>query len=200
MGLERTATVRIGATTTSCTVQLEAKEIVCRGALRRKLPLDRLRDLQVRDGQLRFACDGEPIAIDLGEAAAAWLDRIRNPRSRVQKLGIVAGQRVVVLGAVDADAVAEIAAALGAPPKTRLAADCDVVLCGCDDLAGLDRLPAIAGKLAANGAVWVLWPKGRKELAHEHVVAAATRAGLSSTRSMGFSDRLTGLRFVRRKA
>lgn len=200
MGLERTTVVFVGARAHECTVHLDATELTCRGEWKRKFALSGLQDLAVRRGRLEFTSAGEAIGIELGAAAAAWLDRVRNPRSRVQKLGVVPDSTVCVLGKAEADAVAEIAVVLGAAPKTRLVADADLVLCFCREPDDLARLAAIAPKLGAKGAVWLLWPKGRKDFAHEHVVAAARQAGLSSTKSMGFSEALTGLRFVRAKA
>lgn len=200
MGLERTTSVFVGARAHECTVHLDAAELTCRGGWKRKFALAELQDLAVRSGRLEFTSDGEAIGIELGAAAATWLDRIRNPRSRMQKLGVLPDSTVCVLGKAEADAVAEIAAVLGSPPKTRLVAGADLVLCFCQDPDGLARLASIAPKLGAKGAVWLLWPKGRKDFAHEHVVAAARRAGLSSTKSMGFSGAFTGLRFVRAKA
>ena len=199
MGLERTTSVFLGARAHECTVHLEPRELVCRGELARKFPLAGLQDLAVQKGRLLFSSGGERIGIELGDAAATWLDRIRNPRSRMQKLGVVADSTVCVLGKAEADAVAELTAALGAPPRTRLVAEAELVLCFCAEPDDLERLVTIAGKLAEKGAVWVLWPKGRKDFGHEHVVARAKAAGLSSTKSVGFSEALTGLRFVRAK-
>lgn len=199
MGLERTTVVFVGARAHACTVHLDATALTCRGELKRRFALAGLQHLAVRSGRLEFTSAGEAIGIELGAAAATWLDRIRNPRSRVQKLGVVPDSTVCVLGKAEAEAVAEIAVVLGAAPKARLVAGADLVLCFCQEPDGLARLVSIAPKLGAKGAVWLLWPKGRKDFAHEHVVAAARRAGLSSTKSMGFSAALTGLRFVRTK-
>lgn len=199
MGLERTTSVFVGKKGYECVVLLEAHSLICRGGLKRSWPLAELKHAAVRQGRIEFESGGERIAVELGDRAASWLDRIQNPRSRLQKLGVTATMSVCVLGAAEPDALAELLDALDAPPKKRLTAAADLVLCFWRDPEKLSALANIASKLADRGAVWVLWPKGRKDFAHEHVVAAARHAGLSSTRSMGFSAELTGLRFVRAK-
>lgn len=62
-----------------------------------------------------------------------------------------------------------------------------------ESLATLARLAPL---LAPKGGLWVLWPKGRKDLRHEEVVAAGKAAGLSQTKSAAFNDELTGLRLT----
>ncbi|MBK8101606.1 MAG: DUF3052 family protein [Planctomycetes bacterium] len=197
MGLEKDTTVFVDGRSHVCNVHLEPAAIVCRGDLKRQFALTALRDLAVAGARLSFAIGKERVEIELGKAAATWLDRIRNPRSRVQKLGVAAGMKVCVLGKADAEAIAEVAAVLNESPKMRLAVGTDIVLLFCAEPEDLTRLGAVEPKLADKGAVWVLWPKGRKDFAHEHVVAAGKSAGLSITKSMGFSEVLTGLRLVR---
>jgi hypothetical protein len=135
-----------GGRSHQCNVHLEPTAIVCRGALAREFALATLRDLAVDGARLTFAVGKERIAIELGRSAATWLDRIRNPRSRVQKLGLAAGMKVCVLGQAEADAVAEIAAVLGEAPKTRLAAGADVVLHFCAEPDDRARMPFTAAR------------------------------------------------------
>jgi hypothetical protein len=44
--------------------------------------------------------------------------------------------------------------------------------------------------------VWVVWPKGRKELREDDVRAAGGPAGLVDVKVMAFSDTLSGLKMV----
>lgn len=197
MGKELETTVRIGRATAPSRVLLETTEIIIRGTLARRVKFESISDLTARDGRLEFTSGGEPVSIELGTASEAWLESIRNPRTRVQKLGVSAEMRVCAIGPAEADALEEIAAVVGKAPGRRLAKDADVVLLFAGAVKDLARLKEVEEKLAPKGAVWVLWPKGRKDFAHEHVVSAARRAGLVQTRSMGFSETNTGLRLVR---
>lgn len=200
MGWEVNTAVRCGGDEAVCRVQLEGGEIILRGALKRRFKFAAMRELGVRGGRLEFNYEPHLVSIELGNNAAAWLDAIRNPRTRVQKLGATAGIKTCLLGAAEAEVAEELAQACGGTASTRLSRGCDLVLLFADKPKDLERLSRIEDALADGGAVWVLWPKGRREFAHEHVVQAARDAGLVQTRSMGFSELRTGLRLVRPKA
>lgn len=201
MGKETTAKVTVGSKKAECVVLLEGTEIVIRGELKRKVPRARMKGLAAVGGVLSFEDGGERVKIELGEkAAAAWRDAIENPRSRVEKLGVKAGMTVCVLGDAGRDAVGEVEAVSGSKVSRRLVKSADVVLLVVREVAELETLATVKGSLAESGAVWVLWPKGRKDLRHEEVVAAAKRSGLVQTKSVGFSEELSGLRLVRQKS
>lgn len=197
MGKELVTTVAIDGKAHTCKVLLESVGIICRAPVSRTFTLGDLRSLAVAKGRLTFTADGEKVGIALGSAAEAWLDAIRNPRSRVDKLGVKQGMKVVVLGDAELGAAEEVEAATGEPVGKRLKAGTDLVLLFADEAADLSRLAGVPKALGPKGAVWVLWPKGRRDFAHEHVVAAGKDAGLVQTKSMGFSERLTGLRLTR---
>jgi len=199
MGWDIQTNVRMNGSAAACRVQFEGGEIICRGAVKRRIALADVKSPRARAGWLEFAVGGERIGIELGAKADAWVDAITNPRTRIQKLGIEPGMRVCVIGKAEADALEEIGAAIGATPSRRLSKGADVVILFATAPGDLDRLPAIEPALADGGAVWALWPKGRTDLRHEELVAAGKRAGLSQTRSMAFSEVFTGLRLVRAK-
>jgi hypothetical protein len=148
------------------------------------------------NGWLVIRTTAESIAIELGDAADDWLQRIRNPRSRIEKLGVTPGMQIAILGCDDDAIVAEISHASGERPFARLRKGLDLVLLFAPDVSHLARLASIEPKLNDRGAVWVQWPKGRRDFGHEEV-AAAGDAGLVQSKSMGFSDRYTGLRLIR---
>lgn len=197
MGKEITTTVKVGTKAVTCDVHLDGTSITCRGLLKRAFAKADMSDLRVERGKLRFECGGDAVAIDLGEKADAWLDAIKNPRTRIQKLGVKHGMKVCVLGEAEQDALDELAAVIGEEPSRRLGKSLDLVFLFVTTPDQLSKLAAIEKSLVARGAVWALWPKGRKDLRHEEVVAAAKPAGLSQTKSVGFSEVFSGLRLVR---
>lgn len=197
MGKEQVARVRAGAEDAQCKVYLEGTEIICRGGVKRTFAAAAVKGLKLRGGWIEFDYGGEKVEIEIGEKAGAWVEAIRNPRTRMEKLGVTRGMKVCVLGRAEDDAVAELAEVLGAAPARRAGKGIDVALLFARDPEELERLGKLDAALAAGGAVWVLWPKGRKDLAHEDVVKAGKAAGLSQTKSIGFSEALSGLRLVR---
>ena len=194
MGLERNAVVRVDRERGDCKVLLEADGLILRGAIKRQIAPTSMTDLKAADGQLSFQANGESVRIELGDDAEKWLDRILNPRSRCQKLGVKVGQHVCLLGEPEDGIAAAIEEITGTKPFTRLQNGLDLVLLFVEEPESLDQLKGVAAKLEDKGAVWVIFPKGRRDLAHEPVVAAGRKANLSLSKSMAFSDRLTGIR------
>lgn len=145
-------------------------------------------------GSLRLRLDDATIA-------ARWADKINNPRSRLQKMGIEAGAKVWMIGMDDPVFVDEFNALVDEPFVTKPAkgAAYDAIVLVARAVEALKQLSKCALHLAPKGAVLVLWPKGRKDLRHEEVVGAGREAGFSQTRSMAFNDELTALRLVKAK-
>ena len=122
-------------------------------------------------------------------------DKDFSHRSLIDKLSIKAGMRVAVLAVDDADFLAQLAAKTGEVGK-RLRADCDVVMLGVEKTAGLDRITACAVSIKPAGGVWVVYPKGRKDITQAQVMEAGLAAGLVDNKVCSFSATHTALRFV----
>jgi len=60
----------------------------------------------------------------------------------------------------------------------------------------LPRLESLRNSIKKNGAVWVVWPKGRKEFREDDVRAHGPKAGLVDVKVVSFSDTLSGLKMV----
>ena len=65
-----------------------------------------------------------------------------------------------------------------------------------NDYTGLERLGRLEPYLVRNGAVWAVFPKGRKELRDVNVIRAGVAAGLVDNKVIRFSDTHTAFRFV----
>ena len=61
------------------------------------------------------------------------------------------------------------------------------------DLAKIGRLEP---SMARNGAAWIVFPKGRKDLRETDVIEAGVASGLVDNKVVRFSDTHTALRFV----
>ncbi|MBI2896379.1 MAG: DUF3052 family protein [Deltaproteobacteria bacterium] len=125
---------------------------------------------------------------------------IRYPRSRSEKLGLKPGQKVSILGVDDKGFLSEVEAlaedtTVGVPGKDR-----DLVFFAARDRADLERLGRLRRAIADDGAIWALWPKGRKELREDDVRQAALANGLVDVKVVAFSDVLSGLKLVVRRA
>jgi len=198
MGLEAKCEARIGGRWQPVSALLEEKEIVCRGPVRLRAPLDQLKNIRADKGVLSFSHGGEDVALRLGDQATRWATRIANPPSRLDKLGVKAGLRVVTIGLTDDAAFCDEARSRGAVVMTRGTAD--LVFFQITAARELSRLAALARSIAPAGAIWVLWPKGGKDLREGHVRDAALALGLVDVKVVSFSEVLSGLKLVIRKA
>jgi hypothetical protein len=116
-------------------------------------------------------------------------------RTLMEKLGVKPGRRVSVVGIDDPDFLADLDRA-GADVSHRLRRSSDLVVVAIDAPAALGRLPEMEPYLQRDGAVWVVFQKGRKELREVDVIQAGVAAGLVDNKVVRFSDSHTALRFV----
>lgn len=178
-------------------LQYEAPKLLFRGAERRVFEGEALKGVRAEAGDLVLA-DGSRFALG-DKAAASWADAILNPKSRLDKLGVKPGMKVAVLNVAD-DALAGELVARGAARVADLS-DLDLLFYAADSLADLARLPDLIPALGDKGALWVVSRKGKAAgLKDVEVMAAARGQGLADTKVVGFSETLTALRFIRRRA
>ena len=119
----------------------------------------------------------------------------RYPRSRIDKLGVKPGHRVTVLGVADPDFLAELKER-GADVSSRIRANSDIVFVAMTSKDDLPRLEALRRTIRPDGAVWVIWPKGRREFREDDVRDYGPRAELVDVKVMAFSETLSGLKMV----
>jgi hypothetical protein len=116
-------------------------------------------------------------------------------RSRIQKLGVKPGHRVLVTGVNEAAFRIELTQA-GAHVATRASGEADLIFLGADDRATLTRLRPLQKNLKRNGAIWVIRPRGSDAISESDVMAAGKAAGLVDIKVARFSDTHSALKFV----
>jgi hypothetical protein len=113
----------------------------------------------------------------------------------MDKLGVKAGARVSLVG-LDEPWLREQLAERGADVSTRVRKGSDLVLAGMSAPGDLSRLAALRAAIEPDGAVWVIWPKGRKEFREDDVRAAGPAARLVDVKVVSVSETLSGLKMV----
>jgi hypothetical protein len=121
-------------------------------------------------------------------------------RTLVDKLNIKEGARVLVLGVDDAALLADLQARAGDLSSGKTKQNCDVILLSVESIADLRKIESCRPLLTPAGGLWVVYPKGRKDITEHHVREAGLAAGLVDNKVISFSPTHTGLRFVVRKA
>lgn len=200
MGSEAICALTFQGRTAQGKALLETDEVVFRSpGLRLRLAFRDLRRVDVEAGHLVLTGPDGEVRIALGPVAARWAEKIRNPPTLLDKLGIKPHARVTVLS-VDDRAFLDALAKSGADVSPRLRKESDVVLLQVDAKADLARVAKLAPYLATTGGLWIIHPKGREDLRDTDVIAAGKKAGLVDNKTSRFSATHTALRFAVPKA
>ena len=197
MGAENTCRLVRGGRALTGRALLETDELVFRGDERVRVPLRDVVSALAQDGVLVVRTRDEELRFEVGEAVARrWAQRITDPPSLLDKLGIKPALRVSVAGVRDD----EFAAQLAARDVQHADDGADVLLLGIDERSGLQQVPAAWSRVAAGGALWIVYPKGVQAVTENDVLAAGRAAGLLDVKVARFSATHTALRFVAPRA
>jgi hypothetical protein len=200
MGLEAKCVLRVDGVPHRGTALLETDELLFRGPGRIKIPFASITSLEADDGVLRVTHPGGTAHFELGDAAAKWAERIRSPRSLLDKLGAKMRMTVSLVGEFEPDFVRELTDRVGAVSVGRARNGSDLVFFLADRTGQLTQLSALEPALAPGGAIWVVHPKGKGAVKDTEVFAAGDACGLTATKVVRFSTTLTGEKLVRRKS
>jgi hypothetical protein len=197
MGREAACAVRTGTRSGHGKAHLDSKKLDVSGPMRFSLALSEVREAVAESGWLRLQTPRGEVALELGSVAAAWAQAIRNPRSRLEKLGIKPGMRVCVLKLADAEFELELRECLGAAPARAARGRFDVVVRGLENVRDLGSLAKLRTNLEEAGALWVVYRKGKgAPLPERSVRAALLETGLVDVKVVAFSDSHTALKAV----
>jgi hypothetical protein len=196
MGLEAECTARFGGKEGVGKAHLDTAKLDFRGAFKLSIPFAEMKEVEAKRGVLRIRFPKGELALELGKAAEAWCLKIRYPKGRLDKLGVKPGQRLALV-AFDDDAFADELRArtddvtIGKPRK-----DCDAIFFGAKAKKDLARLASFEASLKRNGALWVIRPKGVKEITERDVYEAGKAAGYVDVKVVSFSETHTAEKFV----
>jgi hypothetical protein len=197
MGAEANCTAQLKGRSVAGMARLETEALYFRGGdVRLTIPFKAMTRIAARDGMLRITGPDGPLALDLGAAAAKWADKIQNPPSRLQKLGVKPAWRVSIVGVDDDAFVAELKAAAAETSVGRALKGSDAIFVGATSESDLRRLDTLRRSLTPSGALWVIRPKGRPEISERAVMAAGKAAGLVDVKVVAFSPTHTAEKFV----
>lgn len=197
MGQEKTCKLRLRKKLTEGKALLESEELIFRGKdLRLKIPFRQMSSIEAKDGWLRLNFPEGAAAFELGGQAAKWAEKIRNPKSLIDKLGVKPEHRVSVLGVRDEAFRQDLLSRTGNVSDGKVAPESDMVFVGAETMDDLSRMRRFQSSLKSNGAIWVVYPKGQKHITEGGVLAAGKQAGLIDVKVASFSPTHTALKFV----
>jgi hypothetical protein len=175
---------------------LETSELLFRSSdLRLKFAFKDMRSIEVKGDALRITTAEGVASFALGPRAAAWAEKIRNPKSLIDKLGVKAEHRVVFLGVRDEDFLSQLRAR-ATDVSTRLRKHADAIFLQTETTAGLARLMQLRDAIKPDGMIWTVTPKGKGGMREGDVMAAGKAAGLVDVKVAAFSATHSAAKFV----
>jgi hypothetical protein len=191
MGREVVCLVRHEGQSAEVKALLETDAVILRGDIKATLPFSSFARVEARDGEL-FLND---TVLHLGEQAPKWADKILHPPTLLDKLGIKAGMKTVLLGFGDRSFMQHH------PYETCLkeGVEFDAILFHASTLNDLRNLHKIKHAVGKKTMLWIVYPKGRKDITEMQVFVHGKGIGLVDVKVCKFSDTHTGLKFVRPK-
>jgi len=190
MGQELKCRVEFGQQSSEGKALLESTEILFRGGFRLKIAFQGIETMEASGGKLKIKFPEGLAVFHLGEKAEKWADRIRNPPSRLDKLGVKPESKVQLIGKLDEDFRRDLTkrGAVLVKSKPDLAF---LAVKQKDDLVELAYL--------TESPVWIVYPKGQKSITENDVIAAGRAAGFSDIKVCAFSPAHTALKFKPRR-
>jgi len=117
-------------------------------------------------------------------------------RPLLDKLGVKPEHRVALLGLDDPDFLFQVMGRSSQVYVNRRRAQLDLIFLGVDRREGLRKLRTQKDFIVRDGAVWVVWPKGSKDINENDVRDAALDAGLVDVKVVSFSSTASALKLV----
>jgi hypothetical protein len=196
MGNEANCKVRFGKLESQGKALLETSEILFRGEFRLKIPFSTIKSVKAASGELRVQTTEGFAVFHLGPAAEKWRDKILHPKSRIEKLGVKAGAKVSLLGQFDPEFLRELASLTKSVSKGNASPDSEWIFFAADSKGALAPLSKTSKSMKGAAALWIVYPKGQKQITENDVLAAGRKAGLKDLKVVGFSSTYTALKFV----
>jgi hypothetical protein len=199
MGLEATCRATLGGQTSSGKALLETTELLFRGDFRARVTLAEVKRVAVVGTSLAVQWGGGTLTLELGPDAPRWADKIRNPPSRLDKLGVKPSARVALVGdfGFDERFTAEVAARAASVTAVASRATVDLLFFAPTRRVDLGRIAGLAKRLDPAGALWVIRTKGKDTPVTETDTRnAGLAAGLVDVKVAAFSATHTAEKFV----
>lgn len=196
MGREATCGITVNARRFKGRAQLEGDALVIRGEVRLTVPLSSVKTARAADGVLHVRHAAGTVALELGDAARTWAEKVLHPPTLVDKLGIRPTHHVSIVNLDEPALVNRLDGRAASITSGRLRPASDVIIFGVSTERDLARLEWLRRGLVPDGAIWVVRPKGKDGVSEQAVMAAGKAAGLVDVKVARFSDTHTAEKFV----
>ena len=197
MGNEAKCVLRVEGKRYEGKALLETNELIFRGAeCRVKIAFGEMRSVTAADGELRVKTKSDATVFEVGVVAEKWREKILHPKTRVEKLGVKSGMCVALLGAVEEAFAKELRKSKAEVVNGSADKDAALLFLPVEGKRGLGNIAKAAKQLKGAAGLWVIYPKGKKEITEVDVISAGRATGLKDVKVVGFSTTHTALKFV----
>jgi hypothetical protein len=197
MGLEAVCQIQFKGQRVPGKARLETDVLQIRGPqLELTIPFKEIEKVAAERGMLAVTFNEGTVRVEIGDAAAKWVDKIRHPPSRLAKLGVKPDWLASAVGIDDQEFLKELEDGIGHLSIGRVAKGSDAIFFGVTRAAQLSRLEQLKASLKPDGAIWIVRPKGRPEISERAVMSAGRAAGLVDVKVVSFSSTHTAEKFV----
>ncbi|MGH7747084.1 MAG: hypothetical protein ACREQ5_20365, partial [Candidatus Dormibacteria bacterium] len=198
MGREAPCTLRFGERVGEGTAYLDTDALVLRQERRLAVPLSELIVGETADGRVEVSFPGGAAVLHLDGAAQRGAESVRSgPRGRLDRLGVKPGQCIGVVGPVEDGFVEELRGRAAVVVTGRsVPAGADIIFLVATQREELGRVPGLGHFIAPGGVLWVIRPRGGREITEQDVAVSAKAAGMTSGRSVRFTTTQTADRLV----
>ena len=194
MGHEVKGAVRVGKQRYAGKILLETSGIIFRGTdYRCKIAFSEIHAVKAVQGELHITTSDGLKIYEIGAASEKWREKLTHPKSRLEKLGVKAGTRVRLIGDFESQFLRELE---DSKAEISEASDAEITFLAIDGKVALVHVAKYAKKMRGAQALWIVYPKGKKEITEIDVIAAARKSGLKDVKVVGFSATHTALKFV----
>ncbi len=169
MGNEANCAVSVGKQKARGRALLETSELIFRGedgALRLKIPFSSVKSAKAVNGELR---------LEVPEGLAVF---------------------ALVVGEFDGDFLAELSSCTKNVTTGKVAGAPDWIFFAAGSVKELSQVSKLAKSLKDRAALWIVYPKGQKQITENNVLTSGRKAGLKDVKVVGFSATCTALKFV----
>src|SRR6266511_2558442 len=137
MGNEVTCSVEYDGASCEAKALLETDELIVRAPFRVTVPFREIRQIDADDESLRIRWASHTLSLAIGREARKWAEKIRHPKSLIDKLGVKSGQKISIAGKLDAKFIEELQTR-GADVGARMRRDSDIIFVAVDKREQLD--------------------------------------------------------------
>jgi hypothetical protein len=197
MGAEATCTATFNDRTARGKARLETDVLQFRGGdLKLSIPFRSIEKVGACKGVLTVTIPEGTATFDLGAAATKWADKIKNPPSRLAKIGVKPDWRASAIAIADDMFLDELRRSVAKLSIGRVLKSSNAIFFGATKERELARLEKLKASLRPDGALWIIRPKGNPGISERAVMAAGKAAGLVDVKVVSFSATHTAEKFV----